>query len=149
MKKIYYNNRLAKIVLGLSSCHTIMFFGFVISKRTQDRITKETENHEFIHMVQYWVCFALGAVLAIPLVYFCSWWFALLPVVLYYLLYVIEAGVSFVHHFFSTKKKNPAAAADKAYRNSAMEIEAYENEGNFEYLMTRPWWANFRYYGRL
>ena len=80
---------------------------------------------------------------------FVSWWFVALPVVLYYLLYVGEWLVSFVHHFFSTKKKNAATASNNAYYASAMEMEAYENEGNFEYLMIRPWWANFRYYGRL
>jgi fatty acid desaturase len=149
MKRIYYNNQLARILLALSSCHTIMFFGFVLSTLTADRIAKTTENHEFIHMVQYWVCVAIGAAIAIPLVYFFGWWFILLPAFLYYILYVGEAAISFVHHFFSTKKKDAARAADKAYYNSAMEMEAYENDGNFEYLMTRPWWANFRYYGKL
>lgn len=149
MKKIYFNNRLAKILLSLSSCHTIMLFGFVVSKLEKERITKVIENHEFIHVVQYWVCFTIGSVLAIPLVYSVSWWFILLPALLYYFLYITEAGISFVHHFFSTKKKDPAGATDKAYRNSAMEMEAYANENNFEYLMTRPWWANFRYYGKL
>ena len=105
--------------------------------------------HEFIHVVQYWVCMALGAFLAIPLVCFGSWWFALLPVFLYYILYGGEWLIAIMHHFFSQKKKSIAAANDKAYRNSAMEMEAYQNEHDFEYLMTRPWWANFRYYGKL
>lgn len=152
MKKIHYNNRLAKILLAFSLCRTIMFFGFVLSELTADRLDKEVENHEFIHVVQYWVCVAIGALLAIPLCAFVSWWFLLLPPLLYYLLYVGEAAISFIHHFFAARRQNLDAlnaAADKAYYNSAMEMEAYENQSNFEYLMTRPWWANFRYWGKL
>jgi hypothetical protein len=93
-------------------------------------------------------------VLALPLVVFFGWWWALLPPLLYYILYVGEAAVSFVHHFFRDLYRvgfNKAwiAATDKSYHHSAMEMEAYENQSNFEYLMTRPWWANFRYYGKL
>lgn len=148
MKKIFYDNKLAKLLLAFSSCHTTMFFGSVISKRAAGRLTKEDENHEFIHMVQYWVCFTIGAVLAMVLTHV-TWWAALLPVFLYYILYGVEWLISMVHHFFSKKKKDLAAANDKAYRASAMEMEAYANEGNFEYLMTRPWYANFMYYGKL
>ena len=144
-KKIHYNSRLAKILLFLGTCHTIMFFGFVLSKRKAVYISRETENHEFIHVVQYWVCFTIGAVAAIFLTHV-SWWFLLLPPLLYYILYVLEAAVSFVHHFFSTRKKNAAAAADKAYYASAMEMEAYANEHNPEYLKDRVWYANFLYY---
>lgn len=147
-KKIYTDNRLAKILLFLGTCHTIMLFGFVVSKLTADRITKETENHEFIHVVQYWVCFTIGAVAAIFLTHV-SWWFLLLPPLIYYILYALECAVSFVHHFFSTKKKDAAGAADKAYHHSAMEMEAYANEHNPEYLRDRVWYANFRYYGKL
>ena len=149
MKKIYSNNRLAKILLTFSDCHTIMFFGFVLSKLVSDLISKDTENHEFIHVVQYWVCFTIGVILALPMVYFFSWWFVLLPIFLYYILYVGEVAISFVHHYFNKRKRDASDVADKAYYHSAMEMEAYENQNNYEYLMTRPWWANFRYYGKL
>ncbi len=106
MKKIYSNNRLAKILLTFSDCHTIMFFGFVLSKLVSDLISKDTENHEFIHVVQYWVCFTIGVILALPMVYFFSWWFVLLPIFLYYILYVGEVAISFVHHYFNKRKRD-------------------------------------------
>lgn len=40
MKKIHANNWLAKIVLAFSSCHTIMLFGFVLSKKPAENYSE-------------------------------------------------------------------------------------------------------------
>ena len=40
MKNVFYNSWVAKAVLCLSKCHTIMLFGFVFSKLKEEEVTK-------------------------------------------------------------------------------------------------------------
>ena len=40
MKNVFYNSWVAKTVLCLSKCHTIMLFGFVFSELKQEEVTQ-------------------------------------------------------------------------------------------------------------
>ncbi|MDR3141960.1 MAG: hypothetical protein LBU37_09585 [Tannerellaceae bacterium] len=119
-------------------------------------MSDRVRNHEKIHVAQYLECFILGFVLATFLIgYTCSLaslWLLLLPFSLYYILYLVEAGISFVHHFFAHSKKNAGRygiAQRSAYLNSAIEMEAYDNETDFKYIEKRSWCAFIKYYGKL
>jgi hypothetical protein len=68
---------------------------------------------------------------------------------LYYILYLVEAGISFVHHLFAQGKKDVRRAQRNSYLNSAMEMEAYENEIDPEYIEKRSWCSFIKYYGKL
>lgn len=130
MKPIYYNNWLAKLLL-LSGYSAMMLFGFIITKLNE--LSHSTILHERIHQRQYAECVLLSTILALPLVLFISWWWMLLIPAFYYLLYL---GECFVRLFMS----------GDAYENLSFEREAYQNQGNSEYLKERKWFAWVRYY---
>lgn len=146
--KIFYNSWIAKLLLLFSTCSTIMLFGAVFSKKAV--LSDEEKAHESIHVVQYLECFILGTLLLFVLLYLgASIWFILLPIICYYILYLMEWLVSFIHHLFSKRKKDFVKANGKAYWSSAMEMEAYDNQNNPLYLKTRKFLAFVRYYGKI
>lgn len=147
MKTIYLNNWLAKILLYFSDCHTIMIFGFILS--TRSTLIENAINHERIHVRQYWECFVIGLVIACVLACFGIFWGFILPLILFYLMYGIEWAISFIHHYFSRRKKTLYDVNEESYYNSAMEMEAYENEKNPTYLIERTPLRFFKYYGKL
>lgn len=126
MRKIYCNNRLAKILLAFSSCHTITIGPFVLSKRSEDRITQSVRDHEYIH-VRQWVEISVVSFLmlcsCISLTGISGWWLLLSPVT-FYLWY----GVEFLFRFVRMKDTG------KAYRSVSFEQEAYSNEDDPDYL---------------
>lgn len=156
--RIFYDSKLARLLLP--GCHTIMLFGAVFTKKKERKSVYDAginffsdvvKNHELIHVAQYRECFVSGCVLAVLFVFLrgFSLWYVLLPVLLYYVLYLVEWAVSFVHHLFSKRKKDFVGANDKAYDASAMEMEAYDNERDLDYLSRRKWYAFMKYYGKL
>lgn len=126
MRKIYCNNRLAKILLAFSSCHTITIGPFVLSKRSEDRITQSVRDHEYIH-VRQWVEISVVSFLMLCLCIFLTgisgWWLLLSPVT-FYLWYGIEFFFRYV------RLKNTG----KAYKAVSFEKEAYSNEDDPDYL---------------
>ena len=70
MKRFYYDNRIAKILLAFSSCHTITIGPFVLSKLSPEHITQRVRNHETCHSYQ-WIettCVAVYMVLVLQLI---------------------------------------------------------------------------------
>lgn len=69
-------------------------------------------------------------------------------VMFYYILYLLEWVVSFIYHLI---KPGGSVVDDNhdAYSASAMEMEAKENEENFNYLVERKLFTFkfFKYYG--
>lgn len=130
MTKIYYNNWLAKLILW-DDYSTIMLFGFILTKRKS--LSEKTLNHEAIHVTQYKECFVLGLILmTLSGLFIPAWWLVLVPLFLYYLMYVIE----WIARLFK----------GNAYRNISFEREAYGNQDNLGYLKSRKVFASFRYY---
>lgn len=128
MKTIYYNSRLAKLLL-FRGYTTIMLFGFILTKLNE--LKPSTLRHENIHRRQYVEC----AMLSLPLVFLLCWlvscWFLFLVPTFYYILYV---GEWLVRLFRS----------GNAYRNISFEKEAYQN--NPGYLSERKCFSWMKYY---
>lgn len=117
MKRYYYNNWLAKVLLMLSTCHTIALAWFVLSKRDESLTEQKSRNHETIHAMQWTeLTMAVGCVLFF-VVASCDlslWWLALSPFV-YYVWYVLEW----------------------LYKSISFEQEAYDNDDDSDYVENR------------
>lgn len=106
----------------------------VLFVREDAEMTAEVLNHEAIHTRQQYEIMVASAILFL-LVNTYSWWCYLLiifamPLVLYALAWLIEL----IRHPY-----------DSAYKDSPFEREAYINQGNPNYLATRPYFAWVRY----
>lgn len=146
MKTTYYNSKLARLIL-FSGYPTIMFFGFILTKRPW--LTLDTETHEQIHQRQFCECMALAFLPSFLLGVFFSWWFLLLILTFYYLLYLGEWLVSFVYHLFTDDRIGDGKVNHNAYAAGAMEMEAKLNQDNPNYLDERKPFAWFGYYGTI
>lgn len=152
-RKVFYNSKLAKMILfpGFSTC---MFFGAVISKRS--KLPESDINHEYIHVKQYIEVTVISAILALIVSVLLhssgssGWWIPLVcfPFV-YYALYFGEALISFIHNFFAKRKKNASDAADKAYHNGMLEMEAFAHQDNPCYLDGRKSFTFLKYFGKI
>ena len=87
MKNIFYDSWVARAVLCLSPCHTIMLFGFVFSKLNQEEVTQRIRNHECVHARQWFEVTALSGtvILALVLAFGISAWWMLLAGIVFYI----------------------------------------------------------------
>lgn len=146
MKTIYYNSKLAKLIL-FGSYHTIMLFGFILSILKE--ITTETERHERTHQKQFFECMEIAAIPSVLLAFHVSaWWLLLIPL-FYYILYGVEWFISLVYHLFTDERIGGGKVNANAYRASAFEMEAKLNQDNPNYLKERKWGAWLHYYGKI
>ena len=125
MKRYYYNNRLAKVLLCCSTCHTIALAWFVLSKRSKEQTSQTARNHETIHSVQWTeITIAAGAILFALVVGLdiSSWWTLVAPFV-YYLWYVVEWLIRLPF--------------GNAYRSISFEMEAYTHDEDCNYVENR------------
>lgn len=146
MKTIYYNNKLAKLLL-FSGYTTIMLFGFILTKNPW--LTLDTETHEQIHQRQFFECMELAlfpAVLAA--IYISPLWLLLIPT-FYYLLYLWEWLVSFMYHSVVNHGESLSEINHMAYKSISFEREAKMNQGCKCYLNERKRFAWLRYYGTI
>lgn len=127
MKRYYYDNWLAKVLLAFSSCHTIAVFWWVLSKRSQERTDQTSRNHETIHAMQWLEMATLtGSVLLLLVLAFdFSPWWLFLAGVFYYIWYVVEWLVKL---FF---------VGSRAYRSIGFEQEAYAHQYDPNYVENR------------
>lgn len=125
MKRYYYNNRLAKILLAFTSCHTIALAWFVLSKRDEDKTDQVDRNHETIHAMQWTeVTMLMGSILfALILVFDLSLLWLILSPIAYYIIYVLEWLC-----------KLPFG---NAYKSISFEQEAYANDEDINYCENR------------
>ena len=92
MKRFYYDNRIAKILLAFSSCHTITIGPFVLSKLSPEHITQRVRNHETCHSYQ-WIettCVAVCVVLILQLIFDISPIWYIVATLTFYIWYAIE-----------------------------------------------------------
>lgn len=154
---IFYDSWLAKLIL-FGDHHTIMLFGGIFTKKKA--LSSPVIQHEKTHQIQFLevmevfqalfiladaILFIVGVpetTLVLMLVLT-----ILVPPLMYYVVYGVEWLVSIIHWFFSKKKKDIVEANGKAYRNSAMEMEARFNERVKDYLLKRRPFAFIKYYG--
>lgn len=127
MKRYYYNNWLAKVLLSCSTCHTITVGWFVLSKESEDRIPQGIKNHETIHSMQWAeMTMAMGLVLFLIVTIFevDPWWMLVSPLV-YYLWYVLEFCIKSFRF------------GHRSYKHVSFELEAYENQYDESYVENR------------
>ena len=134
MKNIIYNSWVAKTVLCLSKCHTIMLFGFVFSKLKEKEVTHRVRNHECVHARQWFEVTALSGsvLLAIVLVFGISPWWMLLSGGIYYVWYVLEWVCKSV--WYSVMIDEWTCEMETPYQSISFEREARLSERDNNYL---------------
>lgn len=147
MRRIYYNSWLAKTLLA-KKFDTSMLFGTICTKHAETNpLSEQVKRHESIHCEQYWevtvVAFFVAVVLQI--VFGGGWWFVAVPFV-YYVLYFLEASLTWCFRLVTDGWKS---AARMAYEYSMFEQEARAGEGDVGYVESRRFCAFLRYFGRI
>ena len=134
MKNVFYNSWVAKSVLCLSKCHTIMLFGFVFSKLKEEEVTQRVRNHECVHARQWFEVTALSGsvLLAIVLIFGISPWWMLLSGGIYYVWYVLEWMCKSV--WYSVMMDEWTCDMETPYQSISFEREARLSERDSNYL---------------
>ena len=134
MKNVFYNSWVAKSVLCLSKCHTIMLFGFVFSKLKQEEVTQIVRNHEFVHARQWFEVTALSGsvLLAIVFIFGISPLWMLLSGGVYYVWYVLEWMCKCV--WYSVMIDEWTCDMETPYQSISFEREARLSERDNNYL---------------
>ena len=134
MKNVFYDSWVAKSVLCLSKCHTIMLFGFVFSKLKEEEVTQRVRNHECVHARQWFEVTALSGsvLLAIVLVFGISPWWMLLSGGIYYVWYVMEWICKSV--WYSVMIDEWTCDMETPYQSISFEREARLSERDSNYL---------------
>ena len=120
MKRIFYQSKVAKVLLYFSICSTITIGPFVLSKLSESEMPQYVRNHECTHSRQWiettvasgFLLFLLVALAGVN-----AWWLALSAFV-FYLWY----GLEYLIRLCILRDGN------KAYRAVSFEQEAYANE---------------------
>lgn len=147
MRRIYYNFWLAKAILW-SGYSTAMFFGKIGTKHdASEPLSECIKRHESIHCEQYWEVTVAMFIVAVILqvVFGGGWWFVAVPF-MYYVLYFLEAAITWTFRLF---KNGWEDAAEMAYKYSMFEQEARAGEGDVGYVESRRFCAFLRYFGRI
>ena len=134
MKNVFYDSWVAKTILCLSKCHTIMLFGFVFSKLKEEEVTQRVRNHECVHARQWFEVTALSGsvLLAIVLVFGISPWWMLLSGGIYYVWYVLEWICKSV--WYSVMIDEWTCDMETPYQSISFEREARLSERDSNYL---------------
>lgn len=125
MKRIYYESRIAEILLYFSYCETITVGPWVFTKMKESEVPQLVRNHECIHIRQWTETtllvglLLLAAVLAFGV---SAWWLLAVPLA-YYLWY----GVEYLVRLCILRDGR------KAYRAISFEQEAYGHETDADY----------------
>lgn len=144
MRKVYYNNRIAKAVL-LDRYSVVTLFCFVLCKYAKERVQQFVVNHECVHTRQWteltissgmliWCLMLLGA----------SPWWLFLCVWTFYLLYGMEFLVRLTIALFSDNQGD--TAWHKAYLAISFEREARRAEQDDSYLENSHYFAWHTYW---
>ena len=91
---------------------------------------------------------ALLAALMLSLAFGWGGWPFVVALLLYYIIYFVEAGISWVYNTVR-RKLSATAAADTAYYASMFEMEAHANEGDNQYIRGRKSFNWIRYFGKV
>ena len=113
-------------------------------------LSSKAVNHEAIHVEQYMEVTAVALLAALMLSLAFGWggWPFVVALLLYYIIYFVEAGISWVYNTVR-RKLSATAAADTAYYASMFEMEAHANEGDNQYIRGRKSFNWIRYFGKV
>ena len=145
MRRIFYNNWLAKLLLW-SGYSTAMIFGYICTKGKK-QLSLRIKQHESIHAEQYNEITMISFIIAIifQLVFGGKWLFVCIPI-MYYIIYIIEALITWLVRVWKNGWKD---ALDIAYNNSMFEQEARYGESVYGYIETRKYLSFLRYFGKI
>ena len=135
MATIIYNN-----IIPFQGYTAITLWPLILARKSAKPLKAHAENHEKIHLRQQLeVLIASAAVMAVVRwLANISWWWMLLSFVVYYTGYDIDYAIRCFAY----------GSANEAYRNIAVEQEAYLNQYDMAYLKQRKPFAWVRYIGR-
>lgn len=110
--------------------------GLVFTRKNADEISITTKRHEQIHTMQQYEIMLASALISLVLCnIWASWWYLLvtiaLPIALYVLVWLIELVLP---------------PYTSAYKDSPFEREAFANDEDVNYLVTRPLFAWVKYF---
>ena len=110
--------------------------GFVFTRKNAEEILITTKRHEQIHTMQQYEILGVSALISLVLCnIWASWWYLLitiaLPIALYVLVWFIELALP---------------PYNSAYKDSPFEREAFANQHDLDYLVTRPLFAWVKYF---
>ena len=141
MKNVFYDSWVARAVLCLSKCHTIMLFGFVFSKLKEEEVTQRVRNHECVHARQWFETTALAGtiILALVLVFNISAWWMMLSGIVYYVWYIVEWMIKGVYYTIMIDEWT--CDMETPYQSISFEREARLSERNSNYLENSNYFA--------
>lgn len=137
MKRIFYQSKVAKVLLYFSICSTMTIGPFVLSKLSESEMPQYVRNHECTHSRQWiettvasgFLLFLLVALAGVN-----AWWLALSAFV-FYLWY----GLEYLIRLCILRDGN------KAYRAVSFEQEAYANEKDANYNENSAYFSWVKY----
>ena len=140
MKRIYYESRIAEVLLYFSSCETITVGPWVFTKLKESEVPQYVRNHECIHIRQWTETTLLVGLLllAAVLAFGVSAWWLLAATLAYYLWYGVEYLVRLCILWDGRK----------AYRAISFEQEAYGHETDADYNENANYFAWVKYLGK-
>jgi hypothetical protein len=130
MKRFYYESPIAKILLAFSNCIAITIGPFVFLKISQKKTSQQVRNHETCHICQWmeFVWITGLTIFMLQMLFGISLWWHLLSLTSFYIWYVIEWFFKLlIYRNFQI-----------AYEMVSLEIEAYLNEADDDYIENRP-----------
>ena len=134
MKNVFYNSWVAKTILCLSKCHTIMLFGFVFSKLKQEEMTQRVRNHECVHARQWVEVTMLSGMVILALTLIFGWyaWWMMLSGIVYYVWYIVEWMIKGVYYTIMIDEWT--CDMETPYQSISFEREARLSERDSNYL---------------
>lgn len=147
MRRIFYNSWLAKCILW-PNYPTAMFFGSIHTKNVVSApLSNRIKRHESTHCEQYWEVTLIAFIIALGLqiAFGGGWWFVAVPLV-YYVLYFLEAAITWSIRLCTHGWKE---AAQMAYDNSMFEQEARLAEDDPTYNELRHFCGFLRFFGKI
>lgn len=110
--------------------------GMVFTRYKAEELSEHTKRHEQIHTMQQYEIMLASALISLVLCnIWASWWYLLvtiaLPIALYVLVWLIELVLP---------------PYTSAYKDSPFEREAFANDEDVNYLVTRPLFAWVKYF---
>lgn len=141
MKNVFYNSPVARLLLCLSPCDTIMLFGLVFSEVTEDRMKQATRNHECVHARQWVEVTMLSGmvILALTLIFGWSAWWMLLSGIAYYVWYIVEWMIKGVYYTIMIDEWT--CDLETPYESISFEREARKAEKDANYLENSRYFA--------
>lgn len=147
MRRIFYNSWLAKSILW-PKYSTAMMFGSIQTKNSvSSPLSGRLKHHESTHCEQYWeiTLLAFAVAVIIQIIFGGGWWFVAVPFV-YYVLYFLEAAITWTFRIFTNGWKE---ATNMAYDYSMFEMEARLAEDDPTYNEYRRFCGFLRFFGKI